>query len=96
MTINSAAQGLLDGWNLGNVLAADCPSRVILQHLTNPQPATTTDDLRPRRHELGASLATVAAALDTRPARISELERGRRRPPELEQRYRDWLIQQAA
>jgi DNA-binding HxlR family transcriptional regulator len=29
------AQGLLDGWNLGNVLAADCPSRVILSHLTS-------------------------------------------------------------
>lgn len=29
------AQGLLDGWNLGNVLAADCPSRAILNHLTN-------------------------------------------------------------
>ena len=29
------AQGLLDGWQLGNVLAADCPSRGILNHLTN-------------------------------------------------------------
>ena len=29
------AQALLDQWQLGNVLAADCPSRVILQHLTN-------------------------------------------------------------
>ena len=29
------AQALLDGWQLGNVLAADCPSRSILQHLTN-------------------------------------------------------------
>lgn len=29
------AQALLDGWQLGNVLAADCPSRPILQHLTN-------------------------------------------------------------
>jgi DNA-binding HxlR family transcriptional regulator len=28
-------QGLLDGWQLGNVLAADCPSRAILSHLTN-------------------------------------------------------------
>lgn len=29
------AQGLLDGWRLGNVLAAECPSRGILNHLTN-------------------------------------------------------------
>lgn len=29
------AQGLLDGWQLGNVLAADCPSRGVLNHLTN-------------------------------------------------------------
>ncbi len=28
------AQALLDQWQLGNVLAADCPSRPILQHLT--------------------------------------------------------------
>lgn len=29
------AQELLDGWQSGNVLAADCPSRVVLNHLTN-------------------------------------------------------------
>ncbi len=29
------AQDLLNGWNLGNVMAADCPSRAILSHLTN-------------------------------------------------------------
>ena len=29
------AQQLLDGWRLGNVLAADCPSREVLNHLTN-------------------------------------------------------------
>jgi DNA-binding HxlR family transcriptional regulator len=29
------AQALLEGWQLGNVLAADCPSRVILNHMTN-------------------------------------------------------------
>lgn len=29
------AQALLDHWQLGNVLAADCPSRPIMQHLTN-------------------------------------------------------------
>lgn len=29
------AQALLDRWQLGNVLAADCPSRPVLQHLTS-------------------------------------------------------------
>ncbi|WP_333815908.1 winged helix-turn-helix transcriptional regulator [Tabrizicola sp.] len=29
------AQELLDRWQLGNVLAADCPSRPVLQHLTS-------------------------------------------------------------
>jgi DNA-binding HxlR family transcriptional regulator len=33
--MDRVAQGLLDGWQRGNVLAADCPSRVILSHLTN-------------------------------------------------------------
>lgn len=33
--IDRNAQALLDHWQLGNVLAADCPSRPILQHLTN-------------------------------------------------------------
>lgn len=71
-------------------------AREVFHHLTSPQPVTTTDDLRTRRHELGASLEVVAAALDTRAARISELERGTRRPPALEQRYRDWLAEHAA
>ncbi len=35
MTTASAAQDLLGQWQRGNVLAADCPSRPILQHLTN-------------------------------------------------------------
>jgi DNA-binding HxlR family transcriptional regulator len=33
--IGHVAQGLLDGWQTGNVLAADCPSRAVLSHLTN-------------------------------------------------------------
>ncbi|MDZ4088371.1 MAG: helix-turn-helix domain-containing protein [Tabrizicola sp.] len=35
MTTDKKAQALLEGWKLGNVLAADCPSRIILNHLTN-------------------------------------------------------------
>jgi DNA-binding HxlR family transcriptional regulator len=33
--VNRDAQALLDGWERGNVLAPDCPSRPILQHLTS-------------------------------------------------------------
>jgi DNA-binding HxlR family transcriptional regulator len=32
---DTGAQKLLDHWLKGNVLAADCPSRAVLQHLTN-------------------------------------------------------------
>ncbi|CAN1509812.1 COG1733 Predicted transcriptional regulators [Paracoccaceae bacterium] len=32
---DTGAQKLMDHWQRGNVLAADCPSRVVLQHLTN-------------------------------------------------------------
>ncbi|NEY91902.1 winged helix-turn-helix transcriptional regulator [Tabrizicola oligotrophica] len=35
MTIKTAAQVLFDQWQAGNVLAPDCPSRAILQHLTS-------------------------------------------------------------
>ena len=35
MTPNPDAQALLTRWQRGNVLAADCPSRAILQHLTS-------------------------------------------------------------
>ena len=31
----SRAQALMEGWSSGNVLAVDCPSRRILQHLTS-------------------------------------------------------------
>ncbi len=33
--MDRVAQGLLEGWQRGNVMAADCPSRGILSHLTN-------------------------------------------------------------
>lgn len=32
---DETAQRLLEGWKQGNVLAADCPSRAVLNHLTN-------------------------------------------------------------
>ncbi|MDO8884968.1 MAG: helix-turn-helix domain-containing protein [Pseudotabrizicola sp.] len=35
MTPSDTAHVLISRWKTGNVLAADCPSRVILQHLTS-------------------------------------------------------------
>jgi DNA-binding HxlR family transcriptional regulator len=35
MTPDKKAQELLDFWQKGNVLAADCPSRPVLQHMTS-------------------------------------------------------------
>lgn len=35
MTTQNDAQALFDHWQAGNVLAPDCPSRGILQHLTS-------------------------------------------------------------
>ena len=35
MGLDKKAQDLLEGWQRGNVLAADCPSRLVLQHMTS-------------------------------------------------------------
>lgn len=35
MTPSTTAQSLLEGWQRGNVLAADCPSRPLLAHVTS-------------------------------------------------------------
>jgi DNA-binding HxlR family transcriptional regulator len=35
MTTAADAQALIEQWERGNVLAADCPSRAVLQHLTS-------------------------------------------------------------
>ncbi|WP_103332840.1 winged helix-turn-helix transcriptional regulator [Pseudotabrizicola formosa] len=35
MTLSTTAQDLIGAWERGNVLAAGCPSRGILQHLTS-------------------------------------------------------------
>jgi len=35
MTLHSDAQDLMNQWQGGNVMAVDCPSRMVLQHLTS-------------------------------------------------------------
>jgi len=71
-------------------------AREVYGLITHPEPVTDITDLRPARLAAGISLTTAADDLGTRPARISELERGTRRPPELEQRYRAWLHEKTA
>jgi len=48
-------------------------------------------DLRPARRAKNINLTTAAAHLRVWPARIGELELGRRRDDQLADRYREWL-----
>jgi transposase len=66
-------------------------AREIYTLLTHPPAIADPAELRTARLEAGLSLTDAANALDTRPIRISEIERDIRRNDELEQRYRTWL-----
>jgi len=48
-------------------------------------------DLRPARRAKNITLTTVATALNVWPARIGELELGRRRDDDFAATYRAWL-----
>lgn len=64
--------------------------------LTDPPAVSDTTDLRPARLATGTTLTAIADQLGVHPSRISELERGTRRPAQLETRYRAWLHDQVA
>jgi len=66
-------------------------AREVYRLLTNPQPVADRTELRRARTAQGLTLAAAADALNTWPARTSELERGVRPATELEHRYRLWL-----
>lgn len=66
-------------------------AREAFRLLVHPDPVPATDDLRQLRHERGMTLAHVAAHLAVEPARISELERGRRPNTDLATAYRALL-----
>lgn len=59
--------------------------------IVDPQPAPVTDDLRRLRHQRGATLVHAAMNIGAEPARLSELERGKRPEAELASTYRTWL-----
>lgn len=60
--------------------------------IVHPQPVPRTDDLRPLRHAKGMTLRTVAEQFNVWPARISDIERGKRRDDDFASTYRQWLL----
>lgn len=68
-------------------------AREIYRVLTRPQsaPVTAPIDLRAVRQARGLTLTDAATALETWPARISDIETARRPLPALRQRYETWL-----
>ncbi|SDN60778.1 Transposase [Actinomyces ruminicola] len=66
-------------------------TREIYKTLTNPQPLPDHTTLRQRRKAKGITLTQAATALHTWPARISELERGKRPDHDLATTYDQWL-----
>lgn len=66
-------------------------AREIYRALTNPDPRPVQADLRALRADKKITLTQAAIALNTWPARISEIERRTRPLPELTDRYRQWL-----
>lgn len=59
--------------------------------IVHPEPVPATEDLRDLRHQRGATLVQAAMNIGAEPARLSELERGKRPNAELATAYRAWL-----
>lgn len=66
-------------------------AREVFQALTGNCAVPNYSDLRPARQAKNITLTAVAAALDVWPARVGELELGRRRDDDFANRYREWL-----
>ncbi len=62
---DKTAQALMDGWQRGNVMAADCPSRGVLQHLTNRWGTLVMVALATRPHRF-AELRRAVAGISER------------------------------
>ena len=59
--------------------------------IAHPEPVPETTDLRALRHQRGLTLVQAAMSIGAEPARLSELERGRRPDAVLATAYRRWL-----
>lgn len=72
-----------------------CLKRAIVRkelHLiVHPEPVPATENLRDLRHQRGATLVQAAMNIGAEPARLSELERGKRPNADLATTYRAWL-----
>lgn len=66
-------------------------AREIFQALVGNCAVPDYSDLRPARRAKNITITNAAAAMGVWPARVGELELGRRRNDELAQRYREWL-----
>lgn len=98
MTNDPATRGYRDahldsGWTKKAVYRAlkRAVAREIFRALTGQCAVPDYTDLRPARRAKNITLTTVAENLNVWPARIGELELGRRRDDQLAERYRRWL-----
>jgi transposase len=81
------------GWTKKSVFRSlkRAVAREIFRALTGRCSVPDYSDLRPARRAKNLTLTAAAAHLDVWPARIGELELGRRPNDELAERYRAWL-----
>lgn len=81
------------GWTLPAVYRAlkRAVAREIFQALTGHCTVPDYSDLRPARQAKNITLTNAAAAMGVWPARVGELELGRRRDDDFADRYRQWL-----
>lgn len=66
-------------------------AREVYRALTGQCEVPDYTDLRPARRAKNITLTTAATALQVWPARVGELELGRRRDDDFAERYRQWL-----
>lgn len=84
---------LANGWTKSAVYRAlkRAVAREVFAALTGHCAVPDYTDLRPARRAKNITLTAVAAALHVWPARVGELELGRRRDDDFAERYRAWL-----
>lgn len=84
---------LAKGWTSKEVFRAlkRAVAREVFRALAGHTQAPDYSDLRPARRAKNLTLTAAAQHLGVWPARIGELELGRRPNPELAVRYRKWL-----
>ena len=87
------ADHLAKGWTKKAVYRAlkRAIAREVYRALTGRCAVPDYTDLRPARRAKNITLTAVATALDVWPARVGELELGRRRDDDFADRYRAWL-----